>query len=158
VAFGVGYLLCQINSCGVFGTFAKEVPIMDLKLLRVAKGVEHADLVVINGKIVNVYSGEIYEGGVAVSGDKIAAIGDVAYCIGPETEIVDAKGNYLTPGFIEGHMHPESTSMAIRNFAACILKRGTTSVMTDLHEVGVVSGLEGIEAILEEARTTHVKF
>ncbi len=158
MAFGVGYLLCQINSCGVFGTFAKEVPIMDLKLLRVAKGVEHADLVVINGKIVNVYSGEIYEGGVAVSGDKIAAIGDVAYCIGPETEIVDAKGNYLTPGFIEGHMHPESTSMAIRNFAACILKRGTTSVMTDLHEVGVVSGLEGIEAILKEARTTHVKF
>lgn len=131
---------------------------MDLKLLRVAKGEEHADLVVINGKIVNVYTGEIYDGGVAVSGDKIAAIGDVDYCIGPKTRVVDAKGNYLTPGFIDGHIHPESTSMAIRNFAASVLKRGTTSVMTDLHEVGVVAGLEGIEAVLEEARATHVKF
>ena len=86
---------------------------MDSKLLAVAAGKEPADLAVVNGKIVNVYSGEIYEGGVAVAGDKIAAIGDVAYAIGEGTQVIDAKGRYLTPGFLDGHLHPESTSLAL---------------------------------------------
>lgn len=130
---------------------------MNDKLLAVAKGTEPADLVVKNGKIVNVYSGEIYEGGVAVAGDTIAAIGDVEYCIGPETTVLDAKGQYITPGFIDGHIHPESTSLSIRSFAEAVLSRGTTVIMADLHEIGVVSGLEGIEAVLEEARATDLR-
>ena len=130
---------------------------MNLKLLKVAKGEVPADLVVTNGRIVNVYSGEIYEGGVAVCEDTIAAIGDVAYCVGSETKVIDAGGRYLTPGFIDGHIHPESTSLSIRNFASSLLQRGTTVIMADLHEIGVVSGLEGIEAILDEAAMTHLK-
>ena len=63
---------------------------MNKELLAVAKGTKPADLVIQNGKIVNVYSGEIYEGGVAVCGDKIAAVGDVAYCIGEGTKVIDA--------------------------------------------------------------------
>lgn len=90
---------------------------MNKELLAVAKGMKPADLVIQNGKIVNVYSGEIYEGGVAVCGDKIAAVGDVAYCIGERTKVIDAGGNYLTPGFLDGHIHPESSSLAIRPFA-----------------------------------------
>ena len=129
---------------------------MDSKLLAVAAGKEPADLAVVNGKIVNVYSGEIYEGGVAVAGDKIAAIGDVAYAIGEGTQVIDAKGRYLTPGFLDGHLHPESTSLAIRSFAELVLKHGTTGIMTDLHEVGVVGGLEAIEAVLEEAADTEL--
>ena len=122
---------------------------MNLKLLSVAKGETPADLVIRNGKIVNVYSGEIYEGGVAVCGDTIAAVGDVDYCVGENTRVVDAEGKYLTPGFLDGHIHPESSSLAIRSFAEAVLSHGTTGIMTDLHEVGVVSGLEGIEAILK---------
>ena len=90
---------------------------MNLKLLSVAKGETPADLVIRNGKIVNVYSGEICEGGVAVCGDTIAAVGDVAYCIGEGTKVIDAGGNYLTPGFLDGHIHPEISSLAIRPFA-----------------------------------------
>ena len=78
---------------------------MDQRLLDVAAGKAPADTVITGGKIVNVYSGEIYEGGVAVCGDKIAAVGDVAYCIGDGTKVIDAGGNYITPGFIDGHMH-----------------------------------------------------
>ena len=130
---------------------------MNLKLLSVAKGETPADLVIRNGKIVNVYSGEIYEGGVAVCGDTIAAVGDVDYCVGENTRVVDAEGKYLTPGFLDGHIHPESSSLAIRSFAEAVLSHGTTGIMTDLHEVGVVSGLEGIEAILKEAETTDLK-
>ena len=122
---------------------------MNKKLLAVAKGVEPADLVVKNGKIVNVYSGEIYDGGVAVCGDTIAAVGEVDYCIGENTKIIDAQGNFITPGFLDGHIHPESSSLAIRPFAEAVLAHGTTGIMTDLHEVGVVSGLEGIEAVLK---------
>ena len=67
------------------------------------------------------------------------------------------RGNYLTPGFLDGHIHPESSSLAIRPFAEAVLAHGTTGIMTDLHEVGVVSGLEGIESILKEAEATDLK-
>ena len=90
---------------------------MNQKLLSVAKGETPADLVIRNGKVVNVYSGEIYDGGVAICGDTIAAVGDVEYCIGEGTRVVDAEGKYLTPGFLDGHIHPESSSLAIRPFA-----------------------------------------
>lgn len=130
---------------------------MNQKLLSVAKGETPADLVIRNGKVVNVYSGEIYDGGVAICGDTIAAVGDVEYCIGEGTRVVDAEGKYLTPGFLDGHIHPESSSLAIRPFAEAVLAHGTTGIMTDLHEVGVVSGLEGIEAILKEAEATDLK-
>ena len=130
---------------------------MDKKLLAVAGGQAPADIVVKNGKLVNVYTKEIYEGGVAISGDKIAAVGDVEYAIGEGTKVIDAGGNYITPGFIDGHIHPESSSLSIRSFAELVLKHGTTAVMTDLHEIGVVAGLEGIEAVLEEAEATDLK-
>lgn len=130
---------------------------MDKRLLAAAGGKAPADIVVKNGKLVNVYTKEIYEGGVAISGDKIAAVGDVDYAIGEGTKVIDAGGNYITPGFIDGHIHPESTSLAIRSFAELVLKHGTTAIMTDLHEIGVVGGLEAIEAVLEEAEATDLK-
>ncbi|MDD6784959.1 MAG: adenine deaminase C-terminal domain-containing protein [Eggerthellales bacterium] len=129
---------------------------MDKKLLAVAGGTEPADVVIKNGQIVNVYTGEIYEGGVAICDQTIAAVGDVEYCIGEGTKIIDAGGKYITPGFIDGHIHPESSDLAIRPFAEGVLKHGTTSIMTDLHEVGVVSGIEGIEAVLAENEITDL--
>jgi len=130
---------------------------MNHQLLSVAKGERPADLVVKNGQIVNVYTRETYPGGVAICGDTIAAVGDVEDRIGPDTKVIDANGKYLTPGFIDGHIHPESSSLSIRSFASGVLAHGSTVIMTDLHEVGVVSGLEGIEAVLEEAEATDLK-
>lgn len=130
---------------------------MNAKLLDTAAGKTPADIVVKNGKLVNVYSGEIYEGGVAISEDKIAAVGDVDYTIGKGTRVIDACGKYITPGFIDGHIHPESSSLSIRPFAEIVLKHGTTVIMTDLHELGVVGGLEAIEAELEENEATDLK-
>ncbi|MDR0851402.1 MAG: amidohydrolase family protein [Clostridiales Family XIII bacterium] len=130
---------------------------MNTKLLSVAKGETPADIVIKNGRIVNVYTKEIYEGGVSITGDRIAAIGDVGYTIGESTQIIDASGNYITPGFIDGHIHPESTSLSIQSFANLVLKHGTTVIFTDLHEAGVVSGLEAIEALLDEAQETALK-
>ena len=129
---------------------------MDKELLAVAGGSKPADVVISNGRIVNVYTGEIYDGGVAISGQTIAAVGDVDYCVGEGTKVIDAEGAFITPGFIDGHIHPESSDLAIRPFAEAVLKHGTTSIMTDLHEVGVVSGLEGIEAVIEENQATDL--
>jgi len=129
---------------------------MNMKLLAVAGGKGPADVVIENGKIVNVYTGEIYDGGVAIVDDRIAAVGDVEYCKGASTQVVDAGGMFITPGFIDAHVHPESSDLSIRSFAEAVLKHGTTTIMTDLHEIGVVSGLEGIEAIIEENEITDL--
>src|SRR5690554_1269800 len=109
-------------------------------LMDVSLGKKEADLAIVNGQIVNVYTKEIYPGGVAVAGNIIVAVGDVGYCIGSETKVIDAEGKYILPGFIDGHIHPESTNLSIRQFAEAVLFHGTTSIMADLHEVGVVGG------------------
>ena len=77
---------------------------MDKELLAVAGGSKPADVVISNGRIVNVYTGEIYDGGVAISGQTIAAVGDVDYCVGEGTKTIDAEGAFITPGFIDGHI------------------------------------------------------
>ncbi|WP_411678836.1 adenine deaminase [Clostridium thailandense] len=130
---------------------------MNKNLINVTKGIEKAELAITNGKIVNVYSKEIYNGGVAVYGDKIAAIGDIDYTIGPNTKVIDAKGKYLLPGFIDGHIHPESTNLSIRQFAEIVLTHGTTVIMADMHEVGVVGGISAIDSVLKEAENTPLK-
>ena len=112
------------------------------KLVAVALGEEPAGLVVNNGKLVNVWSGEIYPAGIAVSGTRIAAIGDVEYCIGPETNVVDAKGRYLVPGLMESHIHFGATSISMTEFARLVVPRGTASVSIDFSESGRFLGVE----------------
>jgi adenine deaminase len=131
---------------------------MDEHLLRVAMGKEPADLAITNGQIVNVYSGEIYPGGVAIAGTRIAAVGDIEYAVGEATEVIDAGGKYLTPGFIDGHIHPESSNLSVARFAEIALCRGTTSVFSDFHEIGVVGGMEAMNAAIEEAQQTPLKY
>ena len=131
---------------------------MNQHLLHVAMGKEPADLVITNGQLVNVYSGEVYPGGVAVAGTKIAAVGDVDYTVGEGTQVIDAEGKYVTPGFIDGHIHPESANLSMARFAEVVLSHGTTSVFTDLHEIGVVGGMDAMDAALEEGQQTPLKF
>lgn len=127
------------------------------KLVLTALGKEPADLVIINGNIVNVVTKEIYEGGVAIANSRIAAIGDVKYTIGSRTKVIDAKGAYITPGLIDGHVHVETSLMTYPRFAEAVLPHGTTAVMCDFHEVGIVAGVEGIKAMIKEARKTPLK-
>jgi adenine deaminase len=99
----------------------------------VALGKRPASLVVLNGEIVNVCTGETYAGGVAVAGNRISKIGNVERCVGEKTVVVDAEGAYLVPGLIDTHIHIESTMLSMTRFAEAVLPRGTTSVMCDLH-------------------------
>ena len=131
---------------------------MDNRLIAVALGREPADLVIRGGKLVNVHTAEIYEADVAVAGDRIAAVGDLPEgAVGPGTKVIEAAGRYLAPGFIDAHIHIESSMLTYTEFAKMVVKHGTTAVASDLMEVTIVSGVEGMREILEESAHTPVK-
>jgi adenine deaminase len=98
--------------------------------------------------VVNVFSGEIETGNVAIYDGSIAAVGD--YHQGKQ--VIDLKGNYLAPAFINGHTHIESSMLDIGEYARAVVPRGTLAVVTDLHELANVCGLDGIRYILGSAR------
>ena len=123
-----------------------------------AMGRKKADLVVRNAALVNVNSKEIIERqDVAVKKDRIVLTGDAEHTIGPETLTVDAKGKYLVPGFIDGHVHIESAMVTATQFARAILPHGTTTVFVDPHEITNVLGLDGVRFFLDESRRLPLK-
>ena len=117
-------------------------------LISVAKGELPADLLLANARVVNVFTGEIEPGNVAICGDRIAGIGDYHQA----KQVVDLNGKYLAPGLINGHTHLESSMLDIAQYARAVVPRGTLAVVTDLHEIANVSGLDGIRYVLNYAR------
>ena len=117
------------------------------RLISVAKGELPADLLLANAKIINVFTGEIEDGNIAICGDRIAGVGDYQ-----AKEVVDVGGRYIAPGLINGHIHPESSMLDIGQYARAVVPHGTTSLVTDLHEIANVCGVEGIKYVLERAR------
>jgi adenine deaminase len=130
---------------------------VDLELLSAGLGEKKADLVVASGRLVNVLTDEIYEADIAISGSKIAAVGDVTKHTGPRTTIVDAAGFYLVPGLIDGHIHIECSKLSVTMFARAVVPFGTTSVISGLDQILVVAGLEGVREFLEEAKAGPLK-
>lgn len=126
------------------------------ELVETARGDLKASLVIQNGSLVNVVSGEILQGmSVAVQGSRIAYVGkDASHTIGPDTEVIDASGQYIAPGLLDGHCHIESTQLTVAEFARAVLPLGTTGGFFDAHEISNVLGLNGLKYMLEEARTT----
>ncbi|HSJ50964.1 MAG TPA: adenine deaminase [Actinomycetota bacterium] len=115
--------------------------------LAVARGEEPADLVLRGGRVLSVFTGELLEADVAVAGDYVAGVGP-----GYEgREVADVSGLILLPGFIDGHMHLESTKLMVDEFARATLPWGTTTVILDPHEIANVFGLDGVRALLEHA-------
>ena len=123
------------------------------ELIKAARGLMPADLVFKNGRLVDVLSGEIIETGVAVHRGRIAGIGDYD---GRET--INLEGRYLCPGFIDGHIHVESTMLTPPEFARAVVPLGTTSVIIDPHEIANVLGRAGIDYMLESSRGLPVTF
>jgi adenine deaminase len=113
------------------------------------KGGAPADLVVRGGTLLNVYTGELLDGwGAAVRGERILAVGpDLSHTIGPETEIVEARGKYLTPGLIEGHTHLDNIQ-SLHEFLHVAIPQGLTTVITELVHAANVGGAEAFRAFL----------
>jgi adenine deaminase len=116
--------------------------------ISVASGREPADTVVTNGRIVDVFNGEIIEGDIAIVDGYFAGIGQYE---GKNT--VDAQGRYVLPAFIDGHVHIESSLVTPSEFAKVLLPHGVTTVIADPHEIANVLGTEGIQYMLDSSET-----
>jgi len=141
--------------------FFKYEPLERKKLIDTAMGREPADIVIVNANVVSVTTGEVLEKrAILVKGRRIAGVseyGDLRKFVGSNTLVINAEGDYVIPGFIDPHIHIESSMLTPTSFAKIALKHGTTTVVADPHEIGNVAGLEGVKAFIEEARNLPLK-
>src|SRR5262245_31177585 len=122
-------------------------------LVDVAMGRVPADLVIQNGQWVSVQSGEIIPNSdIAIKDEHIAYVGeDASHTIGRQTKVIDAKGRFLVPGLLDGHMHIESGMVTVTEFVRAVAPRGTTGMFVDPHEMANIFGLKGVRLMVDEA-------
>ncbi|NBI05275.1 adenine deaminase [Senegalia massiliensis] len=131
----------------------KIMPKYKKKLIESALGKIECDLAIENANILNLFTGEIYKGDVGIYDGFISHIRVNA----DEVKIkakdhYDAKGKYLIPGLIDAHIHIESTMMTPRNFAEAVIPNGTTTVITDPHEIANVCGIDGVKYMIDNSK------
>jgi adenine deaminase len=118
------------------------------RLLSVARGDTPADCVLAGGQVINVFTGEIESADIAIADGRIAGIGS-GYS-GRET--IDLRGAFVSPGFIDAHVHLESSLCIPQQFAAAVLPRGVTTVIADPHEIANVAGVAGVRFMFDASR------
>jgi adenine deaminase len=113
-------------------------------LVDVAMGRVPAELIVRGGHLVNVLTAEIYDADVAIAAGRVAAVGDVSYCEGPDTEAVDATGRYLVPGLVEGHLHQYHSYVGVNAFVEALLIHGVTATADGFYGPGIIGGIDAV--------------
>ena len=127
-------------------------------MAKVAMGVEKAELVIRNARLVNVCTAEIQEGiDVAIAEGRIALVGDASHCIGEKTRVIEANGQYIAPGFMDAHIHVESAMISCGEYARAVVPHGTTGIFMDPHEICNVCGPEGVKYMIEDAGRAPLK-
>ncbi len=123
------------------------------RLVDVAAGRAAAELVIRNGRWVNVLTREVVAGiDIAVCCGRIACIvEDAGYCIGADTRVLEAEGRFLVPGLTDAHMHVESSMCTVTEYVRAVLPHGTTAIFADPHEIANVFGLDGVRMMVAEA-------
>src|SRR5947208_2240347 len=121
--------------------------------LAVARGDEPADVVVRGGRVLSVFTREWLDADIAIADGWIAGLGEYE-----GQEVVDASGRYVVPGFIDAHMHLESTKLLPDEFARLVLPRGTTAVVLDPHELANVLGTDGVHWLLDACDALPLDF
>lgn len=124
----------------------------------VAMGRTPAETVIKNARLINVCTHEIIDNiDVAISCGRIALVGDASQCIGDDTEVIDADGQLIAPGFLDGHIHIESSMMTPVEYARAVLPHGTTGIYHDPHEICNVLGLKGVDLMAADSAKTPLK-
>ena len=126
-------------------------------LMDVVLGKAHADRVLSGGKVVNVHTMEVYKADIAIKNGRIVLVGDASHTIGPDTDVIDVTGRFLLPGLIETHMHAGGSQLSMTEFGKLALMHGTVSLVTDIYEIGIISGKEGLRFCLDELKQTGIK-
>ncbi len=125
------------------------------KVREMIAGERAADQLIENGHLVNVSTGEILKRDVAIVGGRVGTVGrNLESYRGEETEVIDARGLYLTPGFIDAHLHIESSMLSPTRFAELMAEKGVTTVFFDPHEIANVAGLSGVKWMVKEIGKT----
>jgi adenine deaminase len=119
------------------------------ELIDVAMGKTPADVIVEGGRLVNVATAEIYDADVAVKGDRIAAVGEVAYTKGPDTHVIDARGRFVTPGLVEGHLHQYHSYLGVTEYVQALLSHGVTATADAFYGPGIVAGVDAVRFFKE---------
>lgn len=129
------------------------------ELADVAMGRRPAELIIRGGTLLNVNTAELLPGtDIAVYGGFIALVGDASHVLRDDnTLVVEAGGRFLVPGFIDTHLHVESSMVDARRYAEAVLPRGTTTIVPDPHEIANVFGLEGVKLFVESAQDLPLK-
>jgi len=123
------------------------------RLIDVSLGRSKADILIKDCTLVNVFTGELQEHiDIAVKDGFIAFVGDGGDLVGSETMIIDGKNLYAAPGFMDGHVHVESSMVTFSEFSKIALIHGTTSIFADPHEIANVLGVDGLKMVLDEIR------
>ena len=137
---------------------ARQIPAH--QLMKVALGEAEADLAIVNGEIVNVYTGELLTGDtVLIKGDKIAYVGkSTSQSIGPDTQIIDALGKILIPGLIDGHTHITENTHSASELIRYAMTSGTTTIITEVNAIAFPLGYRGIIEFLKSLRNQPIKF
>ena len=117
------------------------------RFVQVAQGKVPAELVLKNGQVFHSFTGEFLTADIAIESGRIAGIGSYA-----GRKEIDVSGRYVTPGFIDGHVHIESSMLSPLEFTRAVVPQGTTAVVTDPHEIANVAGLEGVFYMLRSDR------
>lgn len=127
-------------------------------LAAVAQGQKPADIVIKGANLVNVCTAEIQEDtDVAIVQGRIAYLGNADHCIGEKTQVIEANDQYIAPGFLDGHIHVESSMMGVGEYARAVVPHGTTGIYMDPHEICNVLGLDGVKVMDEDAHRTPLK-
>ena len=119
------------------------------KLIQAARGDHPLDLAIKNVNLVNVFTCEIYPADIGILGDRIAIVGMAGQYDLQANKVIDGTGKWATPGFVDTHVHIESTMVTPANYAAAVLPFGTTASIIDPHEIGNVLGMAGMRFMLE---------
>jgi len=126
-------------------------------LIDVALGAAPADVAIVNGRLVNVLTQEIYEAGIAIGGDRFAAVGAVDYAIDGGTKVIDADGRYITPGLIDGHLHMYHSYLGVNQFVETMLRHGVTASADAFYGQGIVGGKEAVRFFKEAIDATPLR-
>lgn len=129
-----------------------------IHLVDVAMGRRSADMVIRDGLWVCVQSGEIIpHTDVAIVDGRFAYVGsDASHTMGENTTVIDARGKYLVPGLLDGHMHVESGMLTVSEFVRAVIPHGTTGMFIDPHEIANVFGLKGVRLMVDEAASQPI--
>ncbi|MEM2023076.1 MAG: amidohydrolase family protein, partial [Archaeoglobaceae archaeon] len=123
------------------------------RIIEVARGDRRADIVLKNVQLVNVLTEEVYESDIAFCDNIIAGVGRYS-----GIKEFDCRELFAVPGLIDAHTHIEMTMLSLSEFSRLVVNKGTTAVVADPHEIANVFGVDGIKMLIEESKSTPLRF